>query len=66
MEYIVAAALEEQPFKNVLKKDYPQEIVVKFFEKYLQWRAIFSKFVCNVFLLLTTGTEELYLIPSFF
>ena len=66
MEYIVAAGLEEQPFKNVLKKNYPQEIVVKFFEKYLRRRAIFSKFVCNVFLLLTTGTEELYLIPSFF
>ena len=38
------------------------KLVVKFFEKFLWWSAIFSKFACKAFLLLTTGTEELYFI----
>ena len=37
-------------------------LVVKLFEKYLWWSAIFSKFACNVLQLCTTAAETLYFI----
>ena len=36
--------------------------MIKFSEKYLSWSAVFSKFVYNAFLPLTTGAENLYYI----
>ena len=38
--------------------------VVNFFEKYLWWNAIFSKFACNALQLWTTAEEKHYFIKT--
>ena len=38
--------------------------VVKFFEKYLWWSAILSKFACNTLQLWTAAAEKLYFITA--
>ena len=76
-EYTSAAAFEKQPCRNVSKINLSSEAaikihfqyrcsatVVKFFEKYLGWSAIFSKFPCNTLELWTTAAEKLYFITA--
>ena len=40
------------------------ETVVKFFEKYLWWSAVFSKFACNALQHWTTAAEKLHFITA--
>ena len=51
--------------RDIYFQYFCSELMVKFFEKYQQWSAVFSKSVCIVLLLLPTDIEELDFITPF-
>ena len=77
MNICLQLPFEKQPCRNASKINPSLEAaikmhfsislfctLVKFFEKFLWWREIFSKFACNAVQLWTTLAEKLYFITA--